>query len=58
MLFELDLDTPEGKAALARLTAGVPEGSARATPLGALVEHVKECASTGDVRARGNALGG
>jgi hypothetical protein len=57
-LFELDLETPEGKAALARLTAGAPEGSARATPLGALVEHVKDCASTGDVRTLGAALGG
>jgi hypothetical protein len=56
--FELDLETPEGKAALARLTAGAPEGRARATPLGALVEHVKDCASTGDVRTLGAALGG
>jgi hypothetical protein len=53
---ELDLETPQGKAALARLTVGAPEGSARATPLGALVEHVKDCATTGDVRARGQAL--
>jgi hypothetical protein len=56
-LFELDLDTPKGKSVLARLTAGAPEASARATPLGALVEHVKDCSSTGEVRARCSALG-
>jgi hypothetical protein len=55
-LFELDLDTPEGKAILGRLTAGAPDGSARATPLGALVEHVKDCRSAADVRARCSAL--
>ncbi len=51
-LFTLDLDTSAGKAALARLTAGAPEGSARATPLGGLVEHVKDCRSADEVRAR------
>ena len=55
-LFELDLDTPVGRAAIGRLTAGAPEGSARATPLGALVEHVKECPSAADVRLRGAEL--
>jgi hypothetical protein len=55
-LFELDLDTPEGRAILTRLAAGAPEGSARATPLGALVEHVKDCASAEDVRARCSGL--
>jgi hypothetical protein len=56
-LFELDLDAPRGKAIFARLAAGAPEGSARATPLGALVEHVKDCRSADDVRARCAALG-
>ena len=55
-LFELDLETPKGKATLGRLTAGAPDGSARATPLGALVEHVKDCRSGGDVRTRCSAL--
>ena len=55
--FELDLDTPKGKALLGRLTAGAPDCSARATPLGALVEHVKECRSADDVRARCSGLG-
>jgi hypothetical protein len=57
-LFTLDLDTPSGKAILGKLTAGAPEGSARATPLGALVEHVKDCATASDMRARCAALGG
>jgi hypothetical protein len=56
-LFELDLDTPKGKAILGRLTAGAPDGSARATPLGALVEHIKDCGSAADVRARCSAFG-
>ncbi len=56
-LFTLDLDTPGGKAALARLTAGAPEGSARATPLGALVDYVKDCRSADEVRSRAAALG-
>ena len=56
-LFELDLDTPKGKEILGRLTAGAPDGSARATPLGALVEHVKDCRSADDVRVRCAGLG-
>ena len=56
-LFELDLDAPKGKGILGRLTAGAPDGSARATPLGALVEHVKNCRSPDDVRARCSTLG-
>ena len=56
-LFTLDLDTSRGKAVLARLTAGAPEGSARATPLGALVECVKDCRSAEEVRARCAGLG-
>jgi hypothetical protein len=56
-LFSLDLDTATGKAIFGRLTAGAPEGSARATPLGALVEHVKDGRSVADVRARCAALG-
>jgi hypothetical protein len=56
-LFELDLDAPKGKATLGRLTAGAPDGSARAIPLGALVEHVRDCRSADDVSARCSALG-
>jgi hypothetical protein len=56
-LFTLDLDTPGGQAVLAGLTAGAPQGSARATPLGALVERVKDCQSADEVRSRCAALG-
>jgi hypothetical protein len=54
----LDLETPAGKAVLAQLTAGAPEGSARATPLGAVVERLRDCATVGDLRTRCSALGG
>jgi hypothetical protein len=51
-LFLCDLDSPPGKAALARLTGGVPPDSARATPLGAFAEYVKDCTSAADVRGK------
>ena len=49
-VFECDLDGPAGKAALARLTQGVPAESARATPLGAFVEALKDCKSIDEVK--------
>ena len=49
---DVRLDTPEGKAAVAALTAGAAADSPRATPLGALVEALKHCTSLPDVRAR------
>ena len=55
-LLDLKLGSAEAKSALARLTQGVPEGSARATPLGALVEALKDVTSLADVRARCGAL--
>jgi len=51
-IFACDLDGPAGKAALAQLTRSAPEGSVGATPLGALVELVKTCASVKDVKQR------
>jgi hypothetical protein len=51
-VFTCSLDGPDGKAALARLTQGVAAGSARATPLGAFVEYVKDCKSVDEVTAR------
>jgi hypothetical protein len=48
----LDLDLPAGRSALARLMVGAPEGSSRGTPIGALVEHVKDCESVDEVRSR------
>jgi hypothetical protein len=47
-----ELDSPEGKRALAHLTEGAPPGSARATPLGAFVDFVKDCPSAAEVRMK------
>jgi hypothetical protein len=55
-LLTCNLDGPEGRAAMARLTEGVDPKSARATPLGAFVYTLAECKSLGDVRARCTAL--
>jgi hypothetical protein len=53
MLFECDLDSPEGKALVARLRSpSVAPDSAWATPLGVLVAKVQECRSLAEVRAR------
>jgi hypothetical protein len=52
MLGKLDLDSPGGKAVLARLTQGAAPETARSTPLGAVVEYVKDCKSIADVRSR------
>ena len=51
-VFTCNLDSPEGKAALARLTKGVTEGSALATPLGAFVEYVKDCKSVDEIKTK------
>jgi hypothetical protein len=53
-IFACDLDSPEGTAALRRLTSGA-EG-AEATPLGAFVNHVKACGSVAEVKARCGSL--
>jgi hypothetical protein len=53
-IFECDLDSAAGTAALGRLTRGA-EG-VEATPLGAFVRHVKECGSVADVKSRCGAL--
>jgi hypothetical protein len=55
-VFAVDLDSPAGKQALARLTEGVPTESARATPLGAFAEYVKDCRTVDDVKAKCEAL--
>lgn len=55
-LLNCDLDSPNGKAVLARLTAGAPAGSADATALGAFVRFVKGCASLPDVKTKCAAL--
>jgi hypothetical protein len=51
-----DLDSPVGHAALAELTKHAAEGSASATPLGALVELVSSCPSVAEVKKRWAAL--
>jgi hypothetical protein len=55
-VFACDLDSASGKAALARLTQGVAADSARATPLGAFAEYVKDCKGVDDAKARCEAL--
>lgn len=51
-IVDIDLDSSAGKAALAKLTTGRPTDSVLATPLGAFAEHIKDCTSVDDVRAR------
>lgn len=55
-IFVCALNSPEGVAALTRLTRTAPEGSLEATPLGALVQYVMDCPSVADVRTRCTAL--
>jgi hypothetical protein len=55
-VFACNLDGPEGKAALSRLTRDAAEGSVQTTPLGAFVEHVKDCKSVEELKARCAAL--
>ncbi len=55
-VFQCDLDSVAGKAALAGLTKGVDPGSARATPLGAFVEHVRDCKDIAAVKSKCAAL--
>jgi hypothetical protein len=49
---DLRLETAEGQGALGRLTADAAADSPRATPLGALVEALRECRSLAEVRTR------
>lgn len=51
-VFECDLDSPEGKAALAHLTRASAMASATSTPLGAFVDYIKDCRSVADVKTR------
>ena len=55
-LFVCDLESAAGKAALARLTEGAAPDTARATPLGAFAEYVKDCKSADDAKAKCEAL--
>jgi len=51
-VFACDLDSASGKAALARITAGVAKDTVGATPLGAFAEFIKDASSSDDVRTR------
>ena len=55
-VFAWDLESARGQHLCARLVEGAPPGSARATPLGAVVEYVKRCRSLGEVTAACEAL--
>jgi hypothetical protein len=51
-VFQCDLDSAAVKEAMAGLTKGVDPGSARATPLGAFVEHVRDCKDIAAVKSK------
>jgi hypothetical protein len=51
-LFTCRLEEAEGRGVLTALLSGAPDGSAQATPLGALVHYVKDCASPAEVKAK------
>jgi hypothetical protein len=55
-VFACDLKSAHGQRLWTRLVEGAPPGSARATPLGAVVEYVKRCRSLGEVKAACEAL--
>jgi hypothetical protein len=47
--FTCDVGTPAGQVALSRLPQGSAAGTSDATPLGALVNYVKDCKSADEV---------
>jgi hypothetical protein len=51
-IFSCALESPEGQALRALLARSAAPGSSAATPLGALVEVLRECRTMDDVRAR------
>lgn len=55
-LFTTDLDSAVGKAILKMLTRDARPDSADATPLGAFVKYIRECASVTEVKAKCAAL--
>ena len=55
-IVSIDLDSAEGKAAVATLTAGHSAESVLATPLGAFAEYVKDCRSVDEVTRKCEAL--
>jgi hypothetical protein len=55
-LFRCELARDEGQRMLARLTPMTPAPGTGATPLGAVVEHVKDARSVSEVKAKCAAL--
>ena len=51
-VFSCDLERAEGQTALAQLTRDARLGTAEATPLGALVKYIADCASVDEVKRR------
>ena len=52
VLFRFDLEGETGRRSLAHLIQGAPATGARATPLGAFVQYLKDCRSLDDVRMK------
>ena len=55
-IFSCDLDSPEGQAALVRLTSSAEQGTVAATPLGGLVQYLRDSASVAEVQSKCAAL--
>ena len=55
-IFDLDLDSTEGKSALAQLTRDAQPRTVEATPLGAFVAHLRSCRSVDYVKAKCSAI--
>jgi len=55
-VFACHLESPQGVAALARLTRDAEPGSLQATPLAAFVEYVKDAGTLDELRRRCAAL--
>lgn len=51
-IYTYDLDSPEGSAALNRLRRDARPGTVDATPLGAFVNYVKDCASVSELKIK------
>lgn len=55
-IFDLDLDSLEGREIVAELTRHAQPHSTEATPLGAFVAHLQSCASVDEVKAKCQAI--
>lgn len=55
-MLRCDLESGESRRILTRLVQWAPQGSARATPLGAFVDYVKDARSVREVKTKCDAL--